>query len=195
MCGNLISLRRTVFQDWRLVKKSSSIDPETPERAIISVFKSYLVHLGSFKRHILYFCASIVDKIRSHWGEPYEAKFVVVFLQTDQVYGVFSFVPLNKWMNEQKRTIQRKNEKMRCNENMKACEQRRSVEVCTHPSNPTIHPYPSLNYFTACSTFINQSSSEFLLKFKGKINITMEKCCLIAPCYLCRRLRTVSFFS
>ena len=97
-------------------------------------------------------------------------------------------------MNEQKRTIQRKNEKMRCNENMKACEQRRSVEVYTHPSNPTIHPYPSLNYFTACSTFINQSSSEFLLKFKGKINKTMERCCLIAPCHLCRRLLTVSFF-
>ena len=33
MCGNLISLRLTVFYDWRLVKKSSSIDPETPERA------------------------------------------------------------------------------------------------------------------------------------------------------------------
>ena len=58
-------------------------------------------------------------------------------------------------MNEQKRTIQRKNEKMRCNENMKACEQRRSVEVCTPPSNPTIRPYPSLNYFTAYSTAIN----------------------------------------
>ena len=41
-------------------------------------------------------------------------------------------------MNEQKRTIQRKNEEMRCNENMKACEQRRSVEVWTPPSNPTI---------------------------------------------------------
>ena len=55
-----------------LVKKSSSIDPETPEKAIISVFKSYLVHLGSFKRHILYFCASIIEKIRSHWGESYD---------------------------------------------------------------------------------------------------------------------------
>ena len=51
-----------------LVKKSSSIDPETPDKAIISVFKSYLVHLGSFKRYILYFCASIVEKIRSHLG-------------------------------------------------------------------------------------------------------------------------------
>ena len=37
-----------------LVKKSSSIDPETPEKAMISVFKSYLVHLGSFKRHIYF---------------------------------------------------------------------------------------------------------------------------------------------
>ena len=97
-------------------------------------------------------------------------------------------------MNEQKQTIQRKNEKMRCKENMKACEQRRSVEVWTPPSNPTIRPYPSLNYFTAYSTSINQSFSEFLLRFKGKINITMEKCCLRAPCHLCRRLRTVSFF-
>ena len=31
-----------------LVKKSFSIDPETPKKAIIPVFKSYLVHLGSF---------------------------------------------------------------------------------------------------------------------------------------------------
>ena len=51
------------FQDWLLVKKPSSIDPETPEEAIISVFKSYLVHFGSFKRHILYFCASIMATI------------------------------------------------------------------------------------------------------------------------------------
>ena len=92
MCGNLIFFRRTVFQDWRLVKKSSSIDPETPERAIISVFKSYLVHLGSFKRHIFYFCASIVQKIRSHWGEPYEAKFVVVSVPTNGSNVAFNVV-------------------------------------------------------------------------------------------------------
>ena len=85
-------LSRTVFQDWRLVKKSSSIDPETPEKAIISVFKSYLVHLGSFKRHILYFCASIVEKIRSHWGEPYEAKFVVVSVPTNGSNVAFNVV-------------------------------------------------------------------------------------------------------
>ena len=42
-------------------KKSSSIDPEIREKAIISVFKSYLVHFGSFKRYILYFSASTVE--------------------------------------------------------------------------------------------------------------------------------------
>ena len=84
--------RRTVFQDWRLVKKSYSTDPETPEKAIISVFKSYLVHLGSFKRHILYFCASIIEKIRSHWGEPYEAKFVVVSVPTNGSNVAFNVV-------------------------------------------------------------------------------------------------------
>ena len=84
--------RWTVFQDWRLVKKSSSIDPETPEKAIISVFKSYLVHLESFKPYILYFCASIVEKIRSHWGEPYEAKFVVVSVPTNGSNVAFNVV-------------------------------------------------------------------------------------------------------
>ena len=83
MCGILISGWRTFFQDWLLVKKSSSIDPETPEKAIISVFKSCLVHFGSFKRHILYFCASIVEKIRSHWGELHEAMLVVVSVPTN----------------------------------------------------------------------------------------------------------------
>ena len=74
---------RTFFQDWLLVKKSSSINPEKPEKAIISVFKSYLVHFGSFKCHIVYFCASIVEKIRSHWGEVHEAMFVVVSVPTN----------------------------------------------------------------------------------------------------------------
>ena len=83
---------QTVFQDWRSVKKSSSIDPETPERSIISVFKSYLVHLGSFKRHILYFCASIAERIQSHWGEPYKAKFVVVSVPTNGSNVAFNVV-------------------------------------------------------------------------------------------------------
>ena len=57
------------FQDLLLVKKSSFVDPEMPEKAIISVFKSYLVYFGSFKCYILYFCASIVEKIGSHSEE------------------------------------------------------------------------------------------------------------------------------
>ena len=75
-----------------LMTKSSSIDPKTPDKAIISVFKSYLVHLGSLKRHILYFCASIVEKIRSHWGEPYEAMFVVVSVPTNGSNVAFNMV-------------------------------------------------------------------------------------------------------
>ena len=49
-------------------------DPEGPEKAIISVLKSYLVHFGSFKLHILYFHASVVEKfevIEEQGTEPY----------------------------------------------------------------------------------------------------------------------------
>ena len=61
------------------------MDPETPEKAIISVFKSYLVHLGSFKRHILYFCASIIEKvIEENRTKP--SSLLSVFLQTDQMW-------------------------------------------------------------------------------------------------------------
>ena len=62
------------------MRKSSSIDPETPEKAIISVFESYLVHLGSFKRHILYFCASIVENCTK------PCALLSVFLRTDQMW-------------------------------------------------------------------------------------------------------------
>ena len=97
---------RTFFQDWLLVKKSSSINPEKPEKAIISVFKSYLVHFGSFKCHIVYFCASIVEKIRSHWGEVQKpCSLLSVFLQTDQVWRVmwssgFHFCLLSSPVND-----------------------------------------------------------------------------------------------
>ena len=76
------------------MKKSSSIDPETLEKAIISVFKSYLVHFGSFKRHILCFCASIVEKIRSHSGDVHEAMFVVVSVRTNGSSVAFNVVIL-----------------------------------------------------------------------------------------------------
>ena len=76
-----------------MVKKSSSIDPEMPEKAIISVFKSYLVHFGSFERHILNFCASVVEKIRSHRGEVHEGIFVVSVPTNES--NVSHLAPLN----------------------------------------------------------------------------------------------------
>ena len=69
-----------------LVKKSSSIDPEAPEKAIISVFKSYLVHLGSFKRHICIFVQVLSRKfevIEENRTKP--CSLLSVFLQTDQI--------------------------------------------------------------------------------------------------------------
>ena len=63
MCGDLISGLANpffvlfcflFFQSWLSEKKSSSTDPERPEKAIISVSESYLVHFGSFKPHIRY---------------------------------------------------------------------------------------------------------------------------------------------
>ena len=69
MCGVLISGLVNLFSRFAFGEKSSSVDPEMPDKAIISVFKSYLVYFGSFKCHILYFCASIVEKIGSHSAE------------------------------------------------------------------------------------------------------------------------------
>ena len=56
--------------------------PSTPWR-YISVFEGYFVLFGSFKRHILYFCASIVEKIRSHWEEVHEGILFVVSVPTN----------------------------------------------------------------------------------------------------------------
>ena len=66
MCCILISGLASLFSRLAFGEKSFFIDPETPEKAFISVFKSYSVYFGSFKCHILYFKASIVEKIRSH---------------------------------------------------------------------------------------------------------------------------------
>ena len=68
-------------------EESSSIDPETPEKAIISVFKSYLVNLGSFKRHILYFVQVLSRKfevIEENRTKP--NSLLSAFLQTDQMW-------------------------------------------------------------------------------------------------------------
>ena len=72
--------------------KSSSFDPEMPEKVIISVFKSYLVHFGSFKRHMLYFCESIVEKIRSHRGEVHEGILFVVSVLKNKSNVAFNVV-------------------------------------------------------------------------------------------------------
>ena len=52
-------------------------------RRYISVFEGYFVLFGSFKRHILYFCASIVEKIRSHCEEVHEGILFVVSVPTN----------------------------------------------------------------------------------------------------------------
>ena len=44
------------------MKKSSSIGPEKPEKTIISAFKSYLVHSGSFKRIFFIFVQALSRK-------------------------------------------------------------------------------------------------------------------------------------
>ena len=63
-----------------------------PEKVIISVFKSYLVHFESFKRHMLYFCESIVEKIRSHRGEVHEGILFVVSVLKNKSNVAFNVV-------------------------------------------------------------------------------------------------------
>ena len=46
MCGNLISVQPEFFQDWRLVEKSCSIEPETPEKAIICTFCTFYLSVS-----------------------------------------------------------------------------------------------------------------------------------------------------
>ena len=65
MCGVVISGLANFFQDWILVKKSSSIGPEKPEKTIISAFKSYLVHFGSFKRIFCILCKHCRENSKS----------------------------------------------------------------------------------------------------------------------------------
>ena len=49
---------RTFFQSWLSVKKSSSIEPERPEKAMISVLKSSLCKKNSWLACVL-FCRSL----------------------------------------------------------------------------------------------------------------------------------------
>ena len=94
------------FQDWLLVKKSSSIDPETPEETIMSVFKSYLVHLEVLNAIFCIFVQALSRKF-----EVTEEKctrpcsLLSVFPQTDQVWRVmwssgFHFCLLSSPVND-----------------------------------------------------------------------------------------------
>ena len=84
-----------------LVKNSSSSDPETPEKAIISVFKSYLVHLGSLYQYsrAIWSIWEVLDAIFCIFVQVLSRKFEViednrakpcsllsVFIQTDQMW-------------------------------------------------------------------------------------------------------------
>ena len=69
------------------MKKSSSIDPQTPEKSIMSVVKSYLVHLGSFKRHFCFFVQVLSRKfevIEEYRTKP--SSLLSAFLQTDEMW-------------------------------------------------------------------------------------------------------------
>ena len=87
MCGVLISGGlANFFQDWLLMKKSSSIGPEKPEKAIISAFKGYLVHFGSFIRIFCMFVQALSRKFEvteEKCTKPYSL--LSVFLQADQM--------------------------------------------------------------------------------------------------------------
>ena len=84
-----------------LVKNSSSSDPETPEKAIISVFKSYLVHLGNFYQYsrAIWSIWEVLDAIFCIFVQVLSRKVKViednrtkpcsllsVFIQTDQMW-------------------------------------------------------------------------------------------------------------
>ena len=83
MCSILIPGPANLSQDWLLGKKSSSIDPEMPKKAIISVFKNYLVHFGSFKRHIFFIFGQALsrkfDVIEEKCTKPYSLLSVFLF--------------------------------------------------------------------------------------------------------------------
>ena len=54
-----------------------------PASRCLLFFKMTSREENLYKRHILYFCAIIVEKIRSHLGEVHEAMFVVVSVPTN----------------------------------------------------------------------------------------------------------------
>ena len=74
------------FQDWLLVKKSSSIDPEAPEKTILSVFERYFVHLEVLNAIFCIFVQALSKKFEVIEEKCTKAYYLLsVFLQTDQM--------------------------------------------------------------------------------------------------------------
>ena len=79
------------FQDWLLVKKSSSIDPEMPEKAITSVFLAVKTAIWSILENLNVILCIFVQAL-SRKFEVIKEKctkayyFLSVFLQTDQMW-------------------------------------------------------------------------------------------------------------
>ena len=96
MCGIFISgLAEPFFKIGFLVKKSSRIDPEMPEKAIISVFKSYLVHFGSFNAIFCIFVQALSTKfevIEEKCTKAYYLALFVVSVPTNGSNEAFNVV-------------------------------------------------------------------------------------------------------
>ena len=97
---------RTFFKIGFWKKKSFSIDPETPEKVIILVFKSYLVILQVLNSIFRIFVQALSRKfavIEEKCTKP--CSLLSVFLQTDQVWRVmwssaFHFCLLSSPVND-----------------------------------------------------------------------------------------------
>ena len=88
MCSILIPGLANLSQDLLLGKKSSSIDPEMPKKAIISVLKSYLSILEVLNVIFCIFGQTLSRKfvvIEEKCTKPYSL--LSVFLQTDQMWS------------------------------------------------------------------------------------------------------------
>ena len=106
MCGVLISGLVNLFSRFAFGEKSSSVDPEMPEKAIISVFKSYLVYLEVLNAIFCIFVQALLRKLEVIQKNCTKAYYLLsVFLQTDQTwclmwsYG-FHFCLLSSPLND-----------------------------------------------------------------------------------------------
>ena len=105
MCAILISVRANVFSRLAFSEELLFHRPWDAEKAIIPVFKSYLVHFGSFKRHILYFGQALSRKFEVIEEKCRKPCSLLSIPQTDQVWRVtwssgFHFCVLSSPVND-----------------------------------------------------------------------------------------------